>query len=967
MAKINYIASAGTGKTYNLVKEVIKKLEGGYSLRDFLILTFTNKAAFEMIDRLSSEIYKKPKIYNEILNINSGGNIGTFHSVFFGILKKYPEYTHVDSSTGILITDKHIFLEKVLEEWSQEDIKKNKKDWIKIANLIDAKNFKKVFFSLYENRLRLEKEERKNIDIEETKNRLREYIHEVISILEPIEKKEKINYRVSPWLLLNLIKENRLIQIPDEKPSTKGLKSFLLKENCCKNKKIKELLKEDESFKRLDEKIYLLSKDLRKKAFIYNYRFLIRKFYQFLDYVNKKKKEENLIDFNDILEKTRDLLKKDEIKDQIQKKYRYIFVDEFQDTDILQLEILNNISNGNLYVFGDPKQCIYEWRDADLQYYFSFLQDFEKKILNKNRRSFRKIVSFINGYTENYLSHIPEDYKRPVEPHHSKDGEVKIFYIEGEESREKSIENEALATVYIINNLLEQGYKYSDISILFRTNSNMKKFATVLTKAGIPVEISSDSNLFENEEVKFFIDILKLSINREDNLSLIKILKSPVFMVEDKEIYQKKDNLLSISPELNNFLDMILETETLEEALNKLIENTEFVETYTLIKGKQVYENIKILKNLLKGFDEDGLGIYDFIRYSSEATFPTSSSEEGEGVNLLTIHTSKGLENKIIIIPLVSYTPDNQTLKIREVNIYDGKVAVNLPYIKNENFFQYQEDISKKIENEEERLFYVAITRAKEKLYFIQTDPQKKSKKDIIYSNILKKLREYIQIEKIKDIKAENISLEQKKKPVVFKDIRKIEEKLNNKYNKAFKKKQFSVSELMNNKEFEKEKDIYAYIGTIVHQVLEKIDLKNYSLEKAEKILGEILNRTFHPEKNIIKKEVIYFLKVFENSDILKEIKTSSILAKELPFSLKEEKEDFVVNGKIDIIYEKKDKIVVMDFKTNRYNGNIEKDKIKNMYLKQKEYYTKAVKKLFPDREIVFALGLLWKGEILYI
>ncbi|EDP73687.1 PD-(D/E)XK nuclease family protein [Hydrogenivirga sp. 128-5-R1-1] len=156
--------------------------------------------------------------------------------------------------------------------------------------------------------------------------------------------------------------------------------------------------------------------------------------------------------------------------------------------------------------------------------------------------------------------------------------------------------------------------------------------------------------------------------------------------------------------------------------------------------------------------------------------------------------------------------------------------------------------------------------------------------------------------------------------------------------------------------------NISIYTGIVVHNVLEEVDFTNISLKqlntlikKQEKIIPELI-------KNVVMENSRKILRKFINSPLHKELKESNIIFRELPFTLYENEK--YIEGRIDIIYEKDGKIIVMDYKTNRYETEEEKQKVIKAYEKQKEYYLKAVKKIFPEKNIEFKLGLLWKGEV---
>lgn len=278
------------------------------------------------------------------------------------------------------------------------------------------------------------------------------------------------------------------------------------------------------------------------------------------------------------------------------------------------------------------------------------------------------------------------------------------------------------------------------------------------------------------------------------------------------------------------------------------------------------------------------------------------------------------------------------------------------------------------IEHELERLFYVAITRAKEKLIFIESGKNKKSRSFKKYIENIKNMR-------FKVIDFENIKITPATKKVknpeniekILKDIKEKEHQRDKLYKKAINKKRFlSVSQLMDKEKeiptysFEKkqEENIGIYTGVIVHDILEAIDFENFSLKDVKNLIKDRENIIPENIRKTVKENAYKILKNFKNSEIHKELKKANILFRELPFTLYDEENDRYIEGRIDIVYEKDGKIIVMDYKTNRYETEEEKKQIIKAYQIQKLEYSKAVKKLFVDKEVEFKLGLLWKGEI---
>ncbi len=1000
MPNVNYIASAGTGKTYSLVSEVLKKiLNEDVSLKQMLILTFSEKTAVELKEKISERIKEniknpelkteeKRKLHRELIFIDSG-YIGTFHSVFLRLLRKYPHVSNIDNSFSVIASSLENFLSSSFEKWIEKDFEENKSQWIEIIQIFGSKHqkVKNTFFKLYENRLKLVKPE---IDLQKQKEKVEALRKELNNLLDTLfeeypflfdkEQVEKF-FRVSPFDIRTYLKENRFtdLKTDDRKPL------FLFKRSRKLSEEEKDFFEnylkkviEDEDFKELDRQIYETSVNLKVEALDYNANLILTRFFDFLSFLEEEKRKEKVIDFNDILEKTVKLVEKEDIRSQIRKNFKYIFVDEFQDTDIIQNKILEAISDNNMYVFGDPKQCIYTWRDANLDLYYQFLEknNFEDVVLEKNYRSTKTLIEFYNSLLsgEQFLSHIDKKYKTPLKHYNPEEkGYVKLVELKSEDTKEA----EALYTVYLVKKLIEEGHQLKDIMILFRRNKDIHFFKNILTKYNIPVVATSDTNLFEQQEVKTVIDILRLIENPERQITLLKVLKSPLFFIPDLELYRNKGRFSLDSFQGKNIttIKKLIQKKyslTVEEILDILYKETDLLETVSLLpEGKRKIKNLNKLKTLAKKRTIEGLSLRDFILYTETSFEPEENLYEDENaVLLLTMHKSKGLESPVVIIPLISKEPDR--IKLNNVHIKDGKPLLNIDKAVSKQIHEERENLKQDIKNENERLFYVAITRAREKLIFISGGKAKEnSYRKILNENLIQIEQEDIKQLDIKPLetkKEEYIDIEK-----IFRQLEEEEKTREDLYKKAINEKRFvSVSKLLEEKHKEEEKNLNfsekkeenlsLYTGIVVHSILEQLDFKDFSIDKVLKVLEK--EKKTIPENLIepVEKNVISIFKTFENSPLHKELKKAEILFRELPFTLYEDGR--YIEGRIDVIYKKDNQIVVMDYKTNRYTTEEEKKKILKAYEKQKEYYLKAVKKIFPEKEIVFRLGLLWKGEL---
>jgi len=976
----NYIASAGTGKTFNLVEQVINKIKKGVSLDNMLILTFTEKAAGEIKEKIYTSISQivekednpelKKRLHSQLLKVEFS-YIGTFHSVFLRILKKHPEKSGIDRNTKIF-QDSMLrqFLLKEFENWIEDDFNKNRQIWDRLESF-SGSNLFEIFYTLYINRTKIK---RKKIDIKSQEDKILHIKKELHRLFEELFKKygrlflkikqkgveEKI-FNNNPFELKISIEEGEILQI-----NQKSDRGFIFKGSRSGNKESREFFLKsiqpylDENFFELDNKIFDLSRDLYQEQLDFNANLIIDRFLEFLSYIEKIKRIEGVIDFDDILIKMNKLLKDNHIRKNLKEKFRYIFVDEFQDTDRLQIQILKKLADNNISVFGDPKQCIYQWRAADLQGYFQFVDGFKKVILEKNYRSCPEIVEFLNRIftSEKILTHINDEYKKAVKPVKKKKGEVKI----------KDISDAGIDQTDYIPLLIQQlskNYSYSQIMILARTNNILKKIVQSLQKNNIPVRFHGAGNLFETEEVKTVINILRFIEDPENPVNMIKVLKSPLVMEDERQIYRSKTEIKKYN---NPFLSLLLELSKQKfsippaKIIDRIYIESDIIPIFSSFEdGKTKLRNLSYLQDLILRLSRENYNLRDIILYAETASEKIPDDDQQNCVEVLTIHKSKGLQKEVVILPF--FDTDPYTIKHRNIYFYKDELIINFKNAKSKEFFNVEKDLYLEDQNEIERLLYVALTRAEEKLYIIKSKkPSKNSFLKLLEnaSDLSPYIHKIIKIEKRLDVSAS-----EKKPSQPLDEAVQLEKFLKKEKEKASKFERFTTVTKLTEKKKKLSKNsqnakISMFTGIVIHSVLEEMDFKDFSLEKSILKIREKIDTVPQKIKKEVEEKAVELMKIFENSEILDELKKSSIIFKEVPFILKEK--DRFVEGRIDIVYKKDGEINVMDYKTADFTSEKE---IVDRYNIQKKYYLKAVKKIFPEKKVSFKIGMLSTGKII--
>ena len=425
----------------------------------------------------------------------------------------------------------------------------------------------------------------------------------------------------------------------------------------------------------------------------------------------------NALDFDDLLVKTYVLLKKfPDTLEYYQNRFEYIFVDEFQDTNTSQYELVKLLANKykNIFAVGDEDQCIYSWRGAQVGNVKQFTIDFapcQVFKLEQNYRSTKKIIELANKIIKNNTKRIDKNLWTANDE--GKDVELKQTYNDFEEAE--------FVAEKIIQLVKNEDLDYKDFSVLMRTNSLSRKVEEKLLTYNIPYKIYGGFKFFERKEVKDTAAYLYIIANPNDTEAVARMLAFPKKGIGDVSIAQiistAKDNDVSLMDVINNasgyglsgalanklsaVRDMFDDFNKQKEAM-PLDEFAEYVVKKAGIKeaiGMDTEENetkcnnVDEFLNSVKNFAElnEGAGIDEFLQSITLMRDIDSLNEEDNYVTLMTVHAAKGLEfNNVFIIGL------------------------------NDGLFPLSRAINSNDTNEleeERRLMYVAITRAKKRLF----------------------------------------------------------------------------------------------------------------------------------------------------------------------------------------------------------------------------------------------------------
>ena len=879
------------------------------------------------------------------------------------LLNISPNVSIIDES--IINIEKNKIIDEIFEEYYNKEDKKFinlittfctkddeniKKSILEISKKLDLKTDKENYIKEYiKNNFN---EEKINNDIKEYEELILNKIEEINNIIEELSLELDSNYieKLNDSLInllnsnsYNDIKINLEIKLPTlPKGSSDNVKQ--LKENI--NKIIKELKSLTQySLEEIKENI-LSTKD---------YVEIILEIIEKLDKkINEYKFKYDVYEFNDIAKLSIKIIKENkEIREELKNKFKEILVDEYQDTSDIQEEFINLIENNNVYMVGDIKQSIYRFRNAN-PYIFKNKYDMYSNCLNgikidlnKNFRSREEVLNNINiifdkimddklGGANYKKSHNMifgnNSYNEKGTTKNNHNMEI-ISYEEIKEYKKEEIE------AFIIANDIEDKIKnkyqvfdkdkgilrnieYSDFVILMDRTTNFDTYKKIFTYKNIPLIQIKDEKM--NDEIDLYVikNLIKLVLKvKENDLDLefkylfISIARSFLFKIDDNEIYKIfktesfKENIIyknieeivenydNLTPKL--LLDILLKK---FDYYNKLL-------TITNIESSLI--RINKLKEYASNLETLGYTIYDYGNYLEELIENDYemkySLNEGNtnGVRIMTIHKSKGLEYHICYYSGL-YKSFNIS-DIKERFTYDNKYGIITPYFKEgigetiyktlmkENYIK--EEISEKI-----RLFYVALTRAKEKMILVE--PKKEVKEKELNNSIKNKYRSFKDI--LDSIKFNIIDFYNEKN---IDDI---------KIDKNYKiNKNNNILDIIptNNKIIE-EKNI-----NIDKQLLKE---NTYSKKQDKIITKEIKNNMEYGKhmheifeladfKNNINKEIEKFLNHFDKEKLMK-----ANIIKEYEFIF--ELEDIEYHGIIDLLIEYENNIDIIDYKLKDIN-----------------------------------------------
>ena len=820
-------AAAGSGKTAVLI-ERIKQLiiRDKVDIDRFLITTFTNAAAAEMKERLEKAIrteLKEPDadrlFLKRQLELMPSANISTFHTFALDIMRRYFYLT--DLEPGFRIGDdvqisvmKKDAADQLFDRRFEEGGSEFRDFLRKYSSDRNDRRLKENIISMY-NEMRSVPD---YMDWAEARTELLkgDSPAEKLGIMEVI--RTEIQYGVMEAAVcynraLQLLKEQgldvlaekaendymKLVWAEEAVGSTDTLYSDVmnfLKDPCFNQMRASKA--EKEKYESVKEQVSALRKkgkgiidDMVKRYFsrtLDEYETEIAANYQDTEYFigmirefeqifKEDKRKKNLVDFDDIMHYAIEILKDDLAASEYRDSFEYIFIDEFQDSNMLQERIVQRIAReNNLFMVGDIKQSIYKFRLAEPEifrkkyalYRSPQAEESMKIDLNSNFRSKRSIADTVNAVFEDVMDDYDEDARLYCGVDERYSGYETTLHITEKSSSgiPGSTDPEIRLICQLIKQILgekifdvkkgiERHVEYSDIAVLSRNRSVIGDVEKYLNNEGIPAYGENTGGYFETVEVQVFLNLLKIIDNTRQDIPLISVMRCPIFGFEAGELaairiaskegsfygavktYAESGNEARIREKAADMFRQISlwkelkQTIPLGELVRRLLYDTGYYDYCSgLPAGNQRISNLRMLVEKAETYEETSYaGLYGFLSYVEAmkknriTTGEAKLAGKGENaVSIMTVHKSKGLE-----FPVVILMGAGRTIKFKGTGgpaAMHKDLGISLPFVNREQKWHRKTLLHRAIEGrkmreeleEEVRILYVALTRAMDRL-----------------------------------------------------------------------------------------------------------------------------------------------------------------------------------------------------------------------------------------------------------
>ena len=723
---------------------------------------------------------------------------------------------------------------------------------------------------------------------------------------------------------------------------------------------------------------------------------------EFLLEIEKYKKENDIYTFNDISKLSIKILKENEnIREELKGSFKEIMIDEYQDTNDVQETFIGMISNNNVYMVGDIKQSIYRFRGSNPEIFKEKYSNYSKDIggykidLIKNFRSRSEVLDNINkifclimdynlGSAEYSVSH-QMVYGNTAYDTEKVDGfnynfRVLEYLNKQKESGFSDIEVEIFTIAKDIKNKLDNNFQvfdkedgklrnatYNDFVIILDRSKYFDDFKKIFEYFDIPLTILKDGKLNSTTDILLIKNLVDFIIKIKEDVydidfkyDFISIARSFLYEYSDEYIFDIVTNnkikettiyndLSTLSDKLNSYTSSLL--------FNDILDVTNFYNKLNKVGDyEEVNVRLKTINSLSSSLSSLGLSIMDFRDYltdiieNDEDIKYATYTKEGNSVKILTIHKSKGLEYPICYFADLDH--EFNTSELKDKFIVDKKygliVPSNLEEIDNSLLKEmYKYDFNREEVSEKIRLFYVALTRAREQMIIVLPDKEtrtlEKNNDGVIeeirrlsfnkLSSFIYGIKNYL-YSYFEQIDIEKLGLTKNylyPKKIVQETLNNIKDNINveeiNIENEVVEEKHFSKE---TNKIITKEENDLMKFGTKVHEIFELLDFRNIDLSLVD--------------NKFIRNKVEKFL----SNDLLKNISNANIY-KEYEFIYNKDNNEY--HGIIDLMLEYDNHIDIIDYKLKSITDE--------NYIKQLNGYKEYIEKISNKNVSTYLYSIL--------
>ncbi|EDS78147.1 ATP-dependent DNA helicase PcrA [Clostridium botulinum C str. Eklund] len=448
----------------------------------------------------------------------------------------------------------------------------------------------------------------------------------------------------------------------------------------------------------------------------------------------KKLKNSNALDFDDLIFKTVELFKKHpEVLEFYQNKFKYIMVDEYQDTNKTQYQLVKMLASAhrNIFVVGDDDQCIYQWRGADIKNILDFEKDYPEAKVVKLEQNYRSKANILNA-ANTVIKNNSQRKDKVLRTQNENGDRIKIYRAYSDMDEGIFIANE------IKRIIKKENRSYRDFAILYRTNAQSRVFEDIFMKRDIPYRIIGGLKFYDRKEIKDITAYLKFINNLQDDISLRRIINVPkraigaatVTKIQDFANYMDEcmysvlldvENIPGLSKRsissINKFTSLIngfnrtKDKVSVSNLIQEILESTGYMKELkdsNEIEDISRIENIKELVSAAVEFENtsEDKSLSAFLEKITLVSDVDNYDEDTDTTVMMTLHSAKGLEFPVVFMVGM------------ENGIFPGAQSL-------ENFSEMEES---------RRLCYVGITRAKERLYMTSASTRKVFGRTVAYS-----------------------------------------------------------------------------------------------------------------------------------------------------------------------------------------------------------------------------------------